>query len=259
VPVAPAEDIETVLGRFQAWTEAHHRKTGTPEPRSAEKLRRAASAKREDPGLREISYEEALKAVKTRRAPAAPKKAVAPPLRKPAPAAEIPAHAEVAQPKTTTLPKIALPKTTTPAKEPIRPQTHPRIYPQTPRPDFRQALARSMTIPSAALQTYSRPSASALVPALAAARPAVVSVRLAPEERDQMRDRAAEAGLSISAYVRQCALEVEELREQVRQMAETAVSRAAAPPAAISPAPGFWNWVRRRFSRPSAPGLVLRA
>jgi hypothetical protein len=42
-----------------------------------------------------------------------------------------------------------------------------------------------------------------------------MSLRVAPSEQALIKARAAEAGLSVSAYLRQCALEVEKLRAQV--------------------------------------------
>jgi hypothetical protein len=44
-----------------------------------------------------------------------------------------------------------------------------------------------------------------------------VTVRLTHEEDVQLRQRAAEAGLTVSAYLRSCAFEVEALRSQVKQ------------------------------------------
>jgi hypothetical protein len=46
---------------------------------------------------------------------------------------------------------------------------------------------------------------------------ASVTVRLTRAEDEQLRQRAAEAGLTISAYLRSCAFEVESLRAQVKQ------------------------------------------
>jgi hypothetical protein len=46
---------------------------------------------------------------------------------------------------------------------------------------------------------------------------ASITVRLTRAEDEQLRQRAAEAGMSISAYLRSCAFEVETLRTQVKQ------------------------------------------
>jgi hypothetical protein len=46
---------------------------------------------------------------------------------------------------------------------------------------------------------------------------ASITVRLSSAENDQLRERAAEAGMTLSAYLRSCAFEVENLRSQVKQ------------------------------------------
>lgn len=48
-------------------------------------------------------------------------------------------------------------------------------------------------------------------------RKASVTVRLSQTEDGQLRQRAAEAGMTVSAYLRSCAFEVESLRSQVKQ------------------------------------------
>lgn len=49
-------------------------------------------------------------------------------------------------------------------------------------------------------------------------RTASVTLRLSKDESVQVRARAAEAGLTVSAYFRSCAFEVEQLRTQVKQL-----------------------------------------
>jgi hypothetical protein len=80
-----------------------------------------------------------------------------------------------------------------------------------------------------------------------------VTVRLSAAESDQLRLRAAEAGLTVSAYLRSCAFEVEALRAEVKstlaQFRNPPVSSASAPRAsALPPAPWrrFWHLVSRR-------------
>jgi hypothetical protein len=46
---------------------------------------------------------------------------------------------------------------------------------------------------------------------------ASVTVRLTQPEDEQLRQRSAEAGMTVSAYLRSCAFEVEDLRAQVKQ------------------------------------------
>jgi hypothetical protein len=62
----------------------------------------------------------------------------------------------------------------------------------------------SAHLPSSPAEPESRKSAS-------------VTVRLTRSEDDRLRQRAAEAGMTISAYLRSCAFEVETLRAQVKQ------------------------------------------
>jgi hypothetical protein len=46
---------------------------------------------------------------------------------------------------------------------------------------------------------------------------ASITIRLSEAESDQLHRRAAEAGLTVSAYLRSCTLEVESLRAQVKE------------------------------------------
>jgi predicted DNA binding CopG/RHH family protein len=76
-------------------------------------------------------------------------------------------------------------------------------------------------------------------------RSASVTIRMSQAECAQLRRRAAEAGLSMSAFLRSCVLEVDALRAQVKQTlaelrAGTATESAAAP--ARRP---WWKWLRR--------------
>ena len=48
-------------------------------------------------------------------------------------------------------------------------------------------------------------------------RQSIVSIRLSALESEQLRERAAESGISVSAYMRSCVLEAEHLRSQVKQ------------------------------------------
>lgn len=73
-------------------------------------------------------------------------------------------------------------------------------------------MAPSRTTPSntLGLEVASHP------PALAQ-RQSIVSIRLNTIEAEQLRQRAAESGISVSAYMRSCVLEAEHLRSQVKQ------------------------------------------
>lgn len=84
-----------------------------------------------------------------------------------------------------------------------------------------------------ALRTHRRVRSSeppAVCPAIARSRPAAlgtgqnlaktasITIRLAESEQAQLRSRAAEAGLSVSAYLRSCIFEAESLRAQVKEV-----------------------------------------
>lgn len=60
---------------------------------------------------------------------------------------------------------------------------------------------------------------------------ASITIRLSEPECVQLRQRAAEAGLTVSAYLRSCTLDVESLRAQVKEtLAEMCNSKPAVPP-----------------------------
>jgi hypothetical protein len=233
----PADDLQAVLGRFQAWTEAHHQANRRAQPPADEEAPRAAKrrpAKNKVEGLREVSYEEALRTALPRR-----KASSGPALNKASAVSR----------------KAAEP---VPSKQRSMPPQAPEIQKEQARPstvkavptDFRQALAQSI----AARVSTPPATTHALVPA---SRPSVLSVRFAAAEREQITARAAEAGLSTSAYVRRCAIEVEQLRSQVKRLMDTTQYGTATPAAAILPVPGIWHWVRRRFLRRAPSKLVL--
>jgi predicted DNA binding CopG/RHH family protein len=72
-------------------------------------------------------------------------------------------------------------------------------------------------------------------------RSASITIRVSEQENVQLRTRAAEAGLTISAYLRSCTFEAEALRAQVKtalaelRKASTGETRFAAPPAERAP------------------------
>ncbi len=81
---------------------------------------------------------------------------------------------------------------------------------------------------------------------------ASITIRLSQDECDQVRQRAAEAGLTVSAYLRSCTLEVEALRMQVKEALtqfRSAASAAEAPAAGGHAGP---RWLRRLWNRQSS-------
>ena len=221
----PTEDIETVLGRFQAWAGA----------------RNAVEAK---PGVRELSYEEALQSSRYRwkGANARPRKSSrtetgdgssATPdtasQQKPTRAETAPVKDHDAKPKASRgedskgrATKASL-RTVNLSIAKEAPDANPR---------FREVLAEAVR--PAQVVVAAQP--------VGMARHTAISIRLAPAERALIRTRAAEAGISASAYMRQCALEVEHLRTQVKQALAAMERNAPAPiqaPAPV-PSPGFF-------------------
>lgn len=77
---------------------------------------------------------------------------------------------------------------------------------------------------------------------------ASITIRLSKVECAQLHKRAAEAGLSVSAYLRSCTFEAESLRAMVKDtMAEFRLAKAQAKPAAPEPLPqrsGIRDWMR---------------
>jgi hypothetical protein len=88
---------------------------------------------------------------------------------------------------------------------------------------------------------------------------ASITIRLSEAECAQIRQRAAEAGLTISAYLRSCTLEAETLRAQVKETLAQLRQPTPARPEAIAPAqplrpsaaPGIWHrlWPLGSFRR----------
>ena len=77
---------------------------------------------------------------------------------------------------------------------------------------------------------------------------ASITIRLSQAECAQLRERAAEAGLTVSAYLRSCTFEVESLRAQVKEaLAQFRSAPTSGKPAA--PASARPTWLRRLLSR----------
>lgn len=211
------EDINGVLSRFQAWA-------GTCN---------AAEAK---PGVRELSYEEALESGRYKWKGADKARA----------GKAEDSHRE---------PEAVLRKDGDTKRRAVKESSSKearkegRVKKTAAKPGFREVL----------VETVRRSEIVAPVKQAEAARQTAISVRFAPGERALIKARAAEAGISASAYVRQCALEVEQLRAQVRE-AIAAMERGIAVSVHSSiPAPGFFLRIARRFFPRSTPSLALRA
>lgn len=265
----PPDELDAVLGRFEAWS-ASRKKTEKTPPKTTGF----------PDGVRELSYEEALETsrnrwqtrlqpsvtnARTEEIQAAAEEKPAPALTpagqhdKPAPEA-LPAttfNYDAIQPD-----KLSL---STAASQPAH-QMNPSGKPVTPA--FGTVLAQALP---------AEPDPNPDLGPLALVWPAPpknerqvsMSLRVAASEQALIKARAAEAGLSVSAYLRQCALEVEKLRAQVhhtlalleqksQQRSEQSPPRSLTAGSAQSPVGGFFARVGQLlFGNPAR--LTLRA
>lgn len=270
----PVEDIDAVIGRFQAWAGSR-------------------SATETKPGIRELSYEEALQSHLSRwkggkaaqvkntrtagqhtdklkeepgvmRVPAPDAIAARSAARGPGKARHMPAPAKTHEARHSTAKKVragtyaskasreSASANVPAAKRPAVAKQEAKAAPR-PMPQFKEVLANAVR-PTEVIVS-AQPSELA--------RQVAISIRLAPSERALLRTRAAEAGITVSAYIRQCALEVEQLRAQVKQTLAAMEYSAKAPGIAPEPPPmtrpGLLTRLMRRFFPASSPTLVLRA
>lgn len=113
------------------------------------------------------------------------------------------------------------------------------------------------SLPRAEAQSQARAGSPALSPEppQQSRKCASITVRMSRSECEQLRRRAAEAGMTISAYLRSCTFEAESLRAQVKQaLAEMKQARTAA----VSPAPVSPAAVVRQPERAQRPGWLRR-
>jgi predicted DNA binding CopG/RHH family protein len=125
-------------------------------------------------------------------------------------------------------------------------------------PDDYESAAQCPTRQSSApLRAQEEPEAS---PENSAAhdrnlKSASITIRLSKTECDQLRQRAAEAGLTISAYLRSCTFEAESLRAMVKDtLAQLRSEPSKEDQDATSPAKGSWFGRWRRRSRHAPAG-----
>lgn len=183
----PVEDINAIVSRFQAWAGAQ------------------TSSHAKD-GVRELTYDEAIRSRRHRSR-----------VEEPLPEVEksVSVQAERAEPrkieKSAKSKKRIAPSRHTkhePPKNAQRPRAaHPVAAPEPPA--FRQVLAEKVSI---------LPASSSQELALADRRTTALSLRISFAEHALLKRRAAEENLSVSCYLRNCVLEVEELRVQVNDL-----------------------------------------
>jgi hypothetical protein len=124
-------------------------------------------------------------------------------------------------------------------------EVRPRIAQVNPA--FQAVVAE----PAAGRVTPAPANATSAAPSLLEAnlKRASITIRLSQAESAQLHQRAAESGLTVSAYLRSCTLEVENLRAQVKETLAQLRS-ATASPAQQKPAVeghGFWSRLWSRF------------
>lgn len=132
-------------------------------------------------------------------------------------------------------------------------RNHALSQPESP------SLSHALHAPRAAAEVSTAPSPHDACyqrdpPGMRPLKTASVTIRLSEPDCRQLRDRAAEAGLTVSAYLRSCALEVESLRAQVKAALAQLENPAAAPTEQThkphgAPAWGgifvaIWQWLR---------------
>ena len=259
----PPEDIDAVLGRFQAWS-ATLKATG-----------KTAQKRKDLPdGVRELSYEEALESSRSRWQTRTQPSVICDSTE------EIPTGTDEKSVPAVTPDKPALdsfPASTAFNAEAIQPDMlsltsagRPPVH--TPAPPEKSVGPAFGTVLAEALPTEPDPNPDLGPLALVWPAPpknerqVSMSLRVAPSEQALIKARAAEAGLSVSAYLRQCALEVEKLRAQVHhtlalieQRSEQSPARSltARQPPAQTAQSGFLTRLRNLiFDRPTR--LTLR-
>ncbi|MFT4114477.1 plasmid mobilization protein [Silvibacterium sp.] len=239
------DEIEAVLGRFQRWTASR----GEAMPK----------------GVRELTYEEALASSRSRWSQHTQPESPAPMPHEDTGDAtnqrELraePGVIPVAAPAAAARPVHPAPEVK--AANPPASSTH-----STPA-TFREVMAETV-------RETARPKGTVLARTRSgngipgSERQVSISVRMAASEQALIRLRAAAAGISAPAYLRQCAIEVEVLRAQVEQLMAAAARARLAELTAPAPPPVFRDSLREgwwsRWRRAMNPGrnnqLSLRA
>jgi selenocysteine lyase/cysteine desulfurase len=85
-------------------------------------------------------------------------------------------------------------------------------------------------------------------PAPSQLKSASITIRMSHAECEQLRRRASEAGLTVSAYLRSCTFEVEKLRAQVKDTLAQ-LRPAAQSESAVEAASARSSWIRRMMGR----------
>ena len=123
-----------------------------------------------------------------------------------------------------------------------------------------EIAARTRTAASETASSEAGKIAVAPTPILDGTRKrASVTIRMSEAECAQLQQRAAEAGLTVSAYLRSCTFEAEALRAQVKAaLAELRTSRPAAKPERVARV-SWRDWLARLLPRLHLGRRVARA
>ncbi|MGH9604749.1 MAG: plasmid mobilization protein [Terracidiphilus sp.] len=125
----------------------------------------------------------------------------------------------------------------------------PRTPPPAPQPSQLQSASTGFE-PAEGCETAPLPAQTESTFATRNLKSASITIRLSEAECAQLRNRAAEASLTISAYLRSCTFEAESLRAQVKD-ALAQLRPVAAASEALSPSPPkstSRSWLRRLLS-----------
>ncbi len=241
-----AEDIEGVLGRFQAWEKTQRDQPNSKNGSTTGIGRGPASRKTNlGGGVRELTYEQALRASSYRRRAFTEAAETSPQALKP-PAIASPQAKLPEVDSTTSLHRATAGNAKSavsvvpPLPEVTRRQTSaPAVEPKDIQPAFREVLRGTAGLAATA----------SAVPEI---KSFALALRVSNAEQIRIRDCAARANLSVSAYLRQCALGVDDLRDQV-ELALTKLrqqdAHTAVPPG-ISAIPGILGrFARHSFQR----------
>jgi hypothetical protein len=233
----PIEDLDAVIGRFQAWT-----------------MTQTQTKPSTGSSISEISYEQALRATaRYHRAEAQVE-----------PVSQKSTLTTQSAPEPTDLleePKVPLEtvhgRTHSKARRKVSGQKRSTIAePETPAVSKRPAKKVAHSRESFAQVLRQQTGVTRVQPSTL--RSSSLTVRLSPDESTLIKARADEAQLSTSAYLRQCALEVEALRSEVREtLAKFRTPRAtsvtipspALPPVASPSRQGMFTGLRKWMIR----------
>lgn len=201
----PIEDINAIVNRFQAWAGAQ------PSSRAKD-------------GVRELTYDEAIRRTQRRQR-----------FGKPLPKVEDSAPFATQTTKHRKAAKSGKPKKKIVAKhqQPKVPRKADAIAAPEP-PAFHQVLAEKVSI---------LPAAASNELTIADRKTTALSLRISLVEHTLLKKRASEANLSVSSYLRNCVLEVEELRARVDHL--LTVKEA---PRLLSPRGGITDRITRFLS-----------